>query len=267
MTRSVSRHALAFSIALASGCGAEATHADEPAPARRPAPVAEAPTAPTSLEPVITREALAQGSYQLYRWRFPLAQTQLRIVDTQMQQNVTDVLRQGDALLVVNGGFFGTDGSAEGLATSEGHTLSEWLPRIGGGVLTINNGSGELHDGEVEPPIETPDFAIQCLPRIVVEGELNIRRDDGRLADRTALCLRDQGQILDIYIARTNRAHGGPTLYAFGQILVARGCENALNLDGGPSTSAAWRTPGGTQGLRARGPIRHAVALHAITDN
>jgi len=59
-------------------------------------------------------------------------------------------------------------------------------------------------------------------------------------------------------------AHGnGPTLALLADMLVSRGCEGALNLDGGPSTGIAWRQDGGVQVLAPRGPLRHAVAVWA----
>jgi hypothetical protein len=42
---------------------------------------------------------------------------------------------------------------------------------------------------------------------------------------------------------------------------VSRGCQHALNLDGGPSTGVAWREPDGTHALAPRGPLRHAIAI------
>jgi hypothetical protein len=44
-------------------------------------------------------------------------------------------------------------------------------------------------------------------------------------------------------------------------MLVSRGCEGALNLDGGPSTGVAWREGGKIHALAPRGPLRHAIAV------
>ena len=92
---------------------------------------------------------------------------------------------------------------------------------------------------------------------------MNIRSDDGNRADRTALCLRDGGRTLDVVVARTNDAAGrdGPTLYRFARALARRGCQQALNLDGGPSTGVAWRDGEQVRFLPPRSPVRHAVAI------
>jgi hypothetical protein len=116
-------------------------------------------------------------------------------------------------------------------------------------------------EGFVAPP--GTDFALQARPRLVVDGGSNIRRDDGQAAERTALCLREQGRALEVIVARGEAAWKGPALALLADMLVSRGCEGALNLDGGPSTGAAWRQGGQVHALAPRGPIRHAVAVWA----
>lgn len=92
-------------------------------------------------------------------------------------------------------------------------------------------------------------------------GKAHVLRDDGRAAERTALCLRDGGRVLKVIVARGDSAGRGPTLSRFSDMLASRGCEEALNLDGGPSTGAAWRAHGEVHELEPRGPLRHAVAF------
>ncbi len=76
------------------------------------------------------------------------------------------------------------------------------------------------------------DFAIQCRPRLVVRSVQHVKKDDGREAERTALCLRD-GSTLEVVIAHGPVPGHGLTLSALSGLLVARGCQDALNLDGG----------------------------------
>ena len=48
---------------------------------------------------------------------------------------------------------------------------------------------------------------------------------------------------VEIVLARgRNDEPGGPSLFRLARWLVAEGCEDALILDGGPSTGAAWRS-------------------------
>lgn len=206
-------------------------------------------------------------AYRLHAFRVPLAHARVEVVDTGMDRGLEAVLRERAATLVVNGGFFGTRGEPEGLTVSGGRVLSPLLARIGGGVLTVHAGLARLFAAETPPAPGDADFAVQCRPRLVVDGAVNIRSDDGRHADRTALCARDGGAVLEVVVARSDDDDGrdGPTLFTFARLLAARGCAQALNLDGGPSTGAAWRASSGVRVLPPRGPVRHAVVftLHA----
>ncbi len=144
-----------------------------------------------------------------------------------------------------------------------GRRIAPLSRTLGGGILVVDEGVGRLLDAEAADLAidDDVDFAQQCMPRIVVDGELNIRRNDGRRADRTALCLRDEGRTLDVYVARGGQidGHGGPTLWSFGEVLVEEGCEAALNLDGGSSTGAVWRGRSRIERLPPRVDLRLAI--------
>jgi hypothetical protein len=203
-------------------------------------------------------------AYRLHAFRVPLARARVEVVDTAMNRGLDAVLRERGATLVVNGGFFGLRGEPEGLAVSGGRVLSPLLARIGGGVMTVRAGIARLFATETPPTLGEDDFAVQCRPRLVVDGAVNIRSDDGRHADRTALCARDGGAVLEVVVARSDDdddGRDGPTLFTFARLLAARGCAQALNLDGGPSTGAVWRASSGVRVLPPRGPVRHAVAF------
>jgi hypothetical protein len=88
-------------------------------------------------------------------------------------------------------------------------------------------------------------------------------RDDGQRAERTALCLRDDGRTIDVVIAKS--PEGGPSLFALARYLARTGCDDALNLDGGPSTGAAWREGDSVRVEAPRGAIRHAVVVRRRT--
>jgi uncharacterized protein YigE (DUF2233 family) len=136
------------------------------------------------------------------------------------------------------------------------------LPRIGGGIVAIAGDRATQLDAEArfELPPRTR-FAIQCRPRLVVDGQVNIRRPGTNTASRTALCVRGGGGELDVYVARVDPSRGraGPTLWTFAHHLAEEGCEQALNLDGGPSTGAAWRDEEGIRDLSPPRGNRHAI--------
>jgi uncharacterized protein YigE (DUF2233 family) len=217
-----------------------------------------------SLSARMVLQPLPDGrTYRMHTFRVSLAHARLEVVDLRMSRALDEVLRSRGASLVINGGFFGTQGEPEGMVVSGGRLVSPFLSRIGGGIVATSEGVAHLLDAEAPPAADAADFALQCRPRLVVDRAVNIRRDDGNRADRTALCLRDGGRTLDVVVARTDDELGreGPTLFHFARALARSGCEQALNLDGGPSTGAAWREGRRVRFLPPRAPVRHAVAI------
>ncbi|MEO0322764.1 MAG: phosphodiester glycosidase family protein [Myxococcota bacterium] len=228
--RTRSRGAIALALLSLASCSRER------APTRSPTPTA----ADT------TREARLP--------HFDVSGVRLTIVEQALEPRLP--LPPG-ALAAFNGGFFDEGGRAEGYAVSEGRLLAPYDRSLGGGVLVVGDGRAILHDGETfAPPAPPPDFAVQARPRLVVDGAVNIRSETGRRAARTALCLRDEGRSLEV-VVRPAPPQAGPTLLELARELAAAGCEDALNLDGGPSTGLV--TP--TERHLPRGPIRHVLVV------
>jgi uncharacterized protein YigE (DUF2233 family) len=196
-------------------------------------------------------------------YTFALERYDLRIADVEMRTTLDSVLERTDADFAVNGGFFDANGKALGLAISDGMIVSPLSKTMSGGVITFDGERARLFASEGFTTPEGTKFAIQCKPRLVVEGAPNVKSDDGQRSERSALCLRDGGKTMDVVIVReASGAATGPSLYALGRFLAKRGCENALNLDGGPSTGVAWRDDDGKalQFAPRRG-VRHAVTF------
>lgn len=173
-------------------------------------------------------------------------------------------LRESQGSLLFNAGFFTDDGRPDGLSMARGREHSPLRRELSGGVLTIARGVARLWESETFTMPEATEFAVQCRPRLVVDGRVNIRSDDGRRADRTALCVRDGGATVELYVARTDHPSGmgGPTLFVLATELLRRGCESALNLDGGPSTGVSWRqSETEVRVLRPRGPVRQGIRV------
>lgn len=222
--------------------------------------------APEAIAPEVSVLALPDGGhYTLSIFRFALAHTHVGIRDLGMSTDLESARASAQASLAINAGFFSLTNEPEGVAISDRRQLSAYSHGLGGGVVAITRGVARLLDGETLVPraLAGASFAVQCRPRLVLARTPNVHSDDGHRADRTALCLRDGGRTLDVIVARTDDPLGsaGPTLYAFSRELVARGCENALNLDGGPSTGAAWLAPDGAHALPPRMPVRQAIVV------
>jgi len=228
------------------------------ATARSPSPGADA--SPRAGEPLVEDG----HRYVPSRWTFALERFDLRLEDAGWKPAIGDALVASSAEVVVNGGFFDAAGRPVGLAVSEGTLLSALDPTLSGGVVVSDGARVSLHATEGFELPRGSTFAIQCRPRLVVDGEPNVKRDDGQRAERTALCIRESGRRLDAVVvgASDDGASAGPSLHALSQYLAASGCEGALNLDGGPSTGAAWREGGAVKVLAPRGPVRHVVAFH-----
>ncbi len=237
--------ALALLALHALGCRRAKEHLPQ-APIEAPSAPLVAP-APLAVS-VVTRRA-----------SFELGSVDLAVEDVNMGKNFGEVLTRTGAELVVNGGFFGERAEPLGLVVSGGKKMSVFSIYMSGGVLFVQGDTGHLTATEEwrGPPA---DFAIQCRPRLVVASHANIRSDDGKRAARTALCLRNGGRTLEFILALGEK-NGGPTLFELGAELARDGCEEALNLDGGPSTGWASRNDGGVDVAPPQAGVRHAIVV------
>jgi exopolysaccharide biosynthesis protein len=202
--------------------------------------------------------------FRVRSWSFALARYEMTVEDTGMTTALDGVLERTHAELVVNGGFFDPDGKAVGLAMSNGAVLSKLVKSLSGGVLVSDGSRASLFATEGFSLADAGvSFALQCRPRLVVDGEANVKSDDGKRAERTALCVRDEGRTVSAYVVRGSEdgESAGPSLFALAQHLTKDGCSAALNLDGGPSTGAAYREGERAVLLAPRSPVRHVVAF------
>jgi len=207
----------------------------------------------------------AEGeSFRAHAWTFATDRVSFGIVDLGMRRPLEDALGPG-GVLAVNGGFFDTDGAALGLSVSHGTRVSRFSEAMSGGVFSVTNGVARVDATEEYDAKQAVDFAIQCRPRLVVGGKANVKRSDGHGAERTALCVREGGRAVDVVVAVPSGNDAGPSLFAMGHYLAEQvRCDDALNLDGGPSTGAAARAPSANKGVTVvvpRGPLRHAVVI------
>ncbi|HVH47819.1 MAG TPA: phosphodiester glycosidase family protein, partial [Labilithrix sp.] len=140
--------------------------------------------------------------YEARVWSFGLERHELRIEDAGMTTALDEVLARTGAELVVNGGFFDPEGKPVGLAISNGAVLSRLGKNLSGGVLTSDGAHAELFPAESFALPDGGSFAIQCRPRLVVDHSANVKSDDGKRAERTALCIRDLGRTVDVVVVR-----------------------------------------------------------------
>ena len=243
-------------LVAASGCRRKKA---EPAQARVPLAAGGAPIEDPDAGDALVEDALR---YTVRAWSLSLERYEMKIEDVGLTTALDTVLERTGAELVVNGGFFDPAGKPLGLAMSDGAVLSRLATTASGGVLTSDGERARLWEAETFTLPEKTRFAIQCRPRLVVDGAPNVRRDDGQRSERTALCVRDGGQTVEVVIVKSETGEAsGPSLFALGRFLARRGCEGALNLDGGPSTGIAWRENGKVMLAAPRKGVRHAVVF------
>jgi hypothetical protein len=186
----------------------------------------------------------------VHRFRLPVAGLRIEVVDLAYSTPLADVLSHGD--LVVNGGFWGFIKSRRtvlGLLTSGSRQIAPFRSQLDGGVLLVSNGLAKIVPSRSSPRPVASELALQCRPRLVHAGNVIDKLNAQGRAPRTAVCVRDAGSTLDVYV--TEPFGPSPTLHELGSWLAAQGCEHALNLDGGPSTAAAYRE--GAQVVRIGG--------------
>ena len=200
---------------------------------------ADAPTPRTRIVHELVPFESVRGHGSVHRFRVPLAHARLSFVDLHYETPLINVL--GKHQLLINGGYWAYQGSAkkiQGLLVVNGTEHAPRANNLSGGVLEIRAGRGRRFGSD--QPLQPGDatLAIQCNPRLVDKRRVIPKLESARLAARTALCLRDDGAILDAYLTHDDTR---TTLAELGAFLVAEGCQAALNLDGGPSTAAAFR--------------------------
>jgi uncharacterized protein YigE (DUF2233 family) len=200
-------------------------------------------------------------THHVVRRAVPLRGAQLQIVDMQMGRDLLSAAKSAGATMAINGGFFDPEFKPLGLAISEHKVLSKFT-KTPGGVLTVSSAQARLYDAEdYDGSALAPEFAIQCLPRLVVHNAVNLHRETGKRAERTALCIRDSGRTLEGVYARGKEETAHPTLLEFAAYLQSTGCEDALNLDGGPSSGIVAREDSQLLYENPMGVIRHAVVV------
>jgi len=139
-------------------------------------------------------------------------------------------------LLGINGGFFSPDMQSLGLRISDGEQLARLKQTPWWGIFMINNGVAKIVSMDHYHPDEGIDFAVQCGPRLLVDGQIPNKLRPG-ISNRSVLAIRRDGQVI---IAATQNAYLSTEEMA--QVLqrseekAGLACWQALNLDGGSST-------------------------------
>lgn len=192
-----------------------------------------------------------------------LKHVRLVVVDARTEARsaaTVEVLRrEAGARVAVNGTFFDEKLRPLGLQISEG-TMRAPLRAADWGVLFVDadGRAGLVHTRDFEAS-ETIDFAVQCGPRVVIDGE-----PPGlvpQVARRTGACVLTPDSVALFVVDAPVSAPALADWLAASRDRGGLGCRDALLLDGGPSTqlddaaSASHPTVGGGW------PVPNAVAI------
>jgi hypothetical protein len=171
----------------------------------------------------------------VHHFSIPLQAARVAYVDLKYQ---TPLVEAGEAYdLLINGGYWGYREKArviEGLLVVNDAPLAP--AHAHGGVLEVRAGSARVVAGEDFALAPNTTLALQCNPRLVDAGKLIPKLEARRRAARTALCVTRDRTRLQAYLTLD-----AITLPELAEFLLAQGCREALNLDGGPSTAAVAR--------------------------
>ena len=256
-----------FACLAAASAGAEPDLVNEPEQGLIVAAMAASKPKPAA--PGVTYGLAHLDDYGLaiHVWTFDATRYDLRVVEQKAATGSTIgafLDRPGD-VFAVNGGFFERDDAdrltPSGLLVIDGRTVAPEHERAGSGIVYSNAGGVAIAYRAKAPPRSRMDHALQVGPILVDPGgKVGIYKNSHDRQNRSALCLRTGAIVLDV-------VDGGLSLYQLAHLLAARsgdgglGCDVALNLDGGPSTQALFRS--GSRRIEVPGdwPVQNALVV------
>jgi len=208
------------------------------------APASAAPPSPawTALAPGAERLHVDDGDVDLFRFDLTRFRADVAVPGAGGPMTAAELRRESGAALVVNGGFFDTNGRSLGLRVASGRQLIKLRAAVDWGVLVIRDGradvvhSRDFAAGAAALPVTA---AIQVGPRILVDGKPPPLKPQA--ARRTAVAVDQTGRFLTIVVARARMEAG-----ALARTLERLGFHGALMLDGGPSTQLSAQIAGFT---------------------
>ena len=205
-----------------------------------PAPAAPAttPASWATLAPGAEHLHVDDGNVDLLRFDLTRFRADVAVPGAGGPMTAAELRRESGAALVVNGGFFDTDGRSLGLRVASGRQIIKLRAVVDWGVLVIRDGRADIvHSRDfaaaaaASPPMTA---AIQVGPRILVDGKPPPLKPQA--ARRTAVALDPSGRYLTVVVARARIEAG-----ALARLLERLGFHRALMLDGGPSTQLSTK--------------------------
>ena len=169
---------------------------------------------------------------------------------------VADIVATSPAVVAINASFFDVDGRAMGLAVDEGRVLAS-AKRRSWGALVVNDRTARILLGSDIVDDRAWRFVVQGIPRLVVAGKVPSLKP--QIAERTAVCAR--GSVIVLVV--TTKVETTPFARFLADPLEqgGLGCQDALNLDGGPSTQLVVKLPALTLSVSGGWGVPNALVV------
>jgi uncharacterized protein YigE (DUF2233 family) len=184
---------------------------------------------------------------KIHAWSFDKSRFRLRVAEQNapLGNRVADLLGAAD-VFAINGGFFERDKqkvlAPSGLIIVDGKEMAAEHERAGSGIVYANDNGVFIGYRKDLPDHSRMKYAVQVGPVLVDPGgKVGVANKQHDRQNRSAICLRADGFVI---VA----VEGGLSLFQLASLLAAPiaeggvGCDVALNLDGGPSTQALFRS-------------------------
>ena len=210
--------------------------------------------------------SLPSYGIRIHAWSFDQGRYSLRVAAAKDERGsrIAAFLGTSD-LLAINGGFFELDKqkrmSPSGLLIVDGKTVAPEQPRAGSGILYAGPagvGIGYRKDlgdhGAMQAAVQVGPILVDPGGRVGVLDKQHDRQN------RSAVCLEDN--TFTIFVVE-----GGLSLFQLASVLAATrdqggyGCDVAINLDGGPSSQAIFRSGSHEIAIDGSSPVQNALIV------
>ncbi|PIE23533.1 MAG: hypothetical protein CSA62_06750 [Planctomycetota bacterium] len=176
-------------------------------------------------------------------------QLRLRVAAQAQLFRTSELARKRGAIAAINGGYFTKSAAAVGLLRVDGKQLFGPHKQMLGALVIGKKGRTSIATGEGRLFAESRD-ALAAGPMLVQQGVIALGTEISHFDKRhprTAVGIAKDGRIFFLTVdGRSPGKAAGMTCEELARIFVALGCEKALNLDGGGSTTMWIRGAGKT---------------------
>ena len=194
-----------------------------------------------------------------HAFRIDLDVAELRLIpagDPPLRRTVEQIVAPHPVVVAANASFFDTDGRAMGLAVDRGRVMATSNRRAWGALVIDGTQARIVLGADIQNPLDH-HLIVQGIPRLLVGGKVQPLKF--QVAERTAVCAG--GNILVLVVSTKVEATAFARFLADPPDRGGLGCQDALNLDGGPSTQLVVKLPALALSLRGGWGVPNALVV------